>query len=130
MRRDAAELARAFLAVPPDARGAAPAWDEVMDRIEDRANTDDAWVLVRALLDNAPDDELGLMAAGPLEDFVRVHALSAITQIEEMARRDARFRWALGAIWLSAGSLPEPLMARLIKASGDKIKPLQAAAPS
>ncbi|HEX8670645.1 MAG TPA: hypothetical protein VF710_02100 [Longimicrobium sp.] len=83
-----------------------------------------AWRLVLELLRTAPDDDLGFYAAGPLEDLVRLHGAELIDELEAEARRDSRFRWALGCIWLSHGELPPDVLARVVHASGNQIKPL------
>ena len=44
--------------------------------------------------------------------------------LEAEVRRDARFRWALGCIWLSHGSLPRDVLRRIVDASGGAIDPL------
>lgn len=83
-----------------------------------------AWHLVLELLRTASDDDLGFYAAGPLEDLVHLRGTELVDEIEAEARRDARFRWALGCIWLSYGELPDDILARVVRASGDEIKPL------
>jgi hypothetical protein len=84
----------------------------------------EAWELVRALLRRAGGDELGTHAAGALEDLVRLRGAELIGEIETEARDDARFRWALGCIWLSHGDLPTLVLERVVRASGSRIKPL------
>ena len=117
-------LASGEVASPPDPDDAEEAGhDAFEDAIWDGpART--AWHLVLELLRTAPDDELGFYAAGPLEDLVRLHGAEIIGEIEAEARRDSRFRWALGCIWLSHGELPADVLARVVRASGDEIKPL------
>lgn len=83
-----------------------------------------AWEVVRALLRQAEDDELGFHAAGPLEDLVVLRGAELIDEIEAEARVDRRFRWALGCIWLSHGALPAAVLERVVRASGGQIKPL------
>lgn len=83
-----------------------------------------AWRLVLELLHTAADADLGFYAAGPLEDLVHLRGAELVGEIESEARRDSRFRWALGCIWLSEGELPDEILARVVRASGDEIKPL------
>jgi len=83
-----------------------------------------AWRLVLELLRTSSDDDLGFFAAGPLEDLVHRHGAELIGEIEAEASRDSRFRWALGCVWLSRGDLPDDILARVVRASGDEIKPL------
>jgi hypothetical protein len=83
-----------------------------------------AWELVTALLRAVPDERLETYAAGPLEDLVRLRAPELIDEIEREAQRDARFRWALGCIWMSHGEMPDDILDRVVRASGGEIKPL------
>ncbi|WP_420125618.1 DUF6869 domain-containing protein [Longimicrobium sp.] len=82
------------------------------------------WELVRTLLRQVEDDELSFHAAGPLEDLVALRGAELVDEIEAEARQDARFRWALGCIWLSYGALPDAVLERAVRASGGQIKPL------
>jgi hypothetical protein len=79
---------------------------------------------VRTLLQEAEDDDLGTQAAGPLEDLVRLRGAELIGEIEAEVERDARFRRALGCIWLSHGELPADVLERVVRASGGEIRPL------
>lgn len=99
------------------------AWDALEDAIR-TAPAATAWELVRALLRQAPDGDLGFYAAGPLEELVRLRGAELIDEIEAEARSDERFRWALGCIWLSRGELPDDVLERVVRASGGEIKPL------
>jgi hypothetical protein len=83
-----------------------------------------AWALVAAVIRLAPDEQLAVEAAGPLEDLVRLRGAELVTEIEAEAARDARFRWALGNIWLGTRDLPADVLARIVAASGGKIRPL------
>jgi hypothetical protein len=84
----------------------------------------EAWQLVLDLFGAAPDDVLGAFAAGPLENVVSCHAHQVIDDVERLARRDPRFRGALGRIWLTAGSLAPDLERRVVAASGGAVRPL------
>ncbi|HEY9225903.1 MAG TPA: hypothetical protein VIP11_04605 [Gemmatimonadaceae bacterium] len=81
-----------------------------------------AWPLVRAIFAASPDEDLDTQAAGPLEDLVRTRGVELASAIEAEARRDARFRWALGQIRLSEGELPLDVQQRIVEASGGEIK--------
>lgn len=85
------------------------------------AQAEEAWDLVVSLLRRAPDEILGNIAAGPLEDLVRQHGVVLVDWIEGEARRDSRFRFALGGIWLRRGQLPAAIEARIVAASGGRI---------
>jgi hypothetical protein len=82
-----------------------------------------AWEAVLEILRRAPDDELGFHAAGPLEDVVAYRGAELVGRIEAEARRDPRFREALGRIWLSRGALPDDVLDRVVRASGGAIRP-------
>ncbi|HEV3049859.1 MAG TPA: hypothetical protein VGX50_06110, partial [Longimicrobium sp.] len=83
-----------------------------------------AWHLIRELLRRTPDDRLGVQAAGPLEELVRRRGAEIVEMIEAEVARDPRFRAALGSIWLSRGELPDPVLERVVRASGGEIRPL------
>jgi hypothetical protein len=77
-----------------------------------RDDPERAWLLVQEALRRSRDDRvLAFVAAGPLEDLVRLHARQFIDRIEVAARSDDRFRWALSGVWLS--DLPADLDARI-----------------
>jgi hypothetical protein len=60
-----------------------------------------AWRLLGCLADAASSKELiGDLGAGPLEDFIRLHAPKYISQIEARARKSRRFRQALSRAYL------------------------------
>ncbi len=89
---------------------------------------DVAWALVAELLRRAPDDDrLGAYAVGPLEDLVRLRGPEIVERVEAEARRDPRFRLALGGIWLAPGDMPPRVLERVVRASGGRIQPLGAA---
>lgn len=98
--------------------------DDALCRAIADAPAGTAWELVRTLLRQAEDDELSFHAAGPLEDLVVLRGAELIDEIEAEAEGDARFRWALGCIWLSHGALPASVLERVVRASGGQIKPL------
>ena len=88
-------------------------------------NHDDAWALVLALIEAADDGgTLGYVAAGPLEDLVKRFGADLIGRIEDSSRRDARFRRALGTIYLSHGDLAPGILDRVVGASNGQIRPL------
>ena len=41
----------------------------------------------------------GVLAAGPLEDFLGIYGPDYIDRVEAEARRDRRLAWALGEVW-------------------------------
>jgi hypothetical protein len=98
------------------------AW--AFDAVNKVANSDEveaSWDLVVELVQRSPDEQLGYVAAGPLEDMVRRHGPAVIEWLEGEAQRDPRFQWALGCIWLQAGELPPGIEQRVVTASGGEI---------
>lgn len=87
----------------------------------------DAWMQVEDLVGTAPDEALGIVvemvaqarteaelffvAAGPLEDLVRMHGPVLIDRIEAEGRKDPKFRRALAGLWF--GSEQTPTRARV-----------------
>ena len=91
------------------------AWEMARDLIED--DPPEAWLLILALLHDAPDDGVfGSVAAGELEEFVLAHAADYIARIEEEARGNSRLKSALS--YLYAWKLPPELFDRIEAAAG------------
>ncbi len=65
------------------------------------------------LADAAPDDEaLSYLGAGPIEELVgRFHA-DVVQEVDDAARQNDRFRYALRSAWLD-GKVPDPVRDRL-----------------
>src|SRR4051812_6775890 len=76
------------------------AWEAVNDAVH-RGPAQEAWELVAALLLQAPDEHLGAVAAGALEDVVTRYGVQLLDVIERAAQRDARVRRALAGVWIS-----------------------------
>lgn len=96
------------------------AWERVQDIIRG-ADAQQAFALVVALVRSAGDDRLEHVGAGPVEDLVQQHSAALIDELETEARRDPRFREALGSIWLVAEDISPPILARLQEVSGGTI---------
>jgi len=61
----------------------------------------ECWITLLELLDAADtDDLLGDIAAGPLEDFLRLHGLQFVSKVEQEATANAKLRLALAGVWL------------------------------
>ena len=61
-----------------------------------------------ALIAMAPDDwQLGLIAAGPLEDLLRCCSGAVLDRIATEARRNPRLVQALRGVWLDPGPTSE-----------------------
>jgi hypothetical protein len=96
------------------------AWERVSDIVRG-PNVERAFALVLALVRAAPDDRLEHVGAGPVEDLVQHHSATLIDKIEAEARRDPRFREALGSIWLVAEEVSPLVLARLQEVTGGTI---------
>ena len=81
------------------------------------------WLVVLSLVKLASPDQLGAVAAGPLEHLIDDHAPAFIDRIEDRAAADSRFRDALAAIWLNSRYLSPEIVRRLVAASGGVIEP-------
>ena len=46
-----------------------------------------------------PDNVIGVLAAGPLEDLLAKRGVDFIDRIEELARKDPKFNYLLGGVW-------------------------------
>jgi hypothetical protein len=91
------------------------AWMLVQELLE--ADPQAAWMMILELIDKAPNDEiLAYVAAGPLEDFIKLHAADYIDRIEESARTNATMKRALRGVWLT--HLSAELLDRIEAAAG------------
>lgn len=67
------------------------------------------WPLILALLASAANDhEIGLVAAGPLEELLRMYGHDFIDRIEAEARTNQALRLALEGVWLRGTLRQEP----------------------
>jgi hypothetical protein len=107
-------LAKAWLAEQgTDNYGEGLAFEQVIDM---QSNPEVVWRLVLLMIEESPDELLGNIAAGPLEDLLCHNAPRFIERVEERASRDPRFRRCLGGVWGWTG-IPKELWPRL-QASG------------
>jgi hypothetical protein len=91
------------------------AWEVARNLIDD--DPPEAWLLILALLHDAPDDGVfGSVAAGELEEFVLAHAADYIARIEEEARGNSRLKSALS--YLYVWTLSPELFDRIEAAAG------------
>src|SRR5260370_33200653 len=74
-------------------------WEEVDDLVNKRPT--EAWRLIREMVDVAPDDLLGAIAAGPLENLLNWHGKEFVKRVETAATTDWRFQQCLRGVWLS-----------------------------
>ena len=96
------------------------AWEKVND-IVNGADPEHAFSVVQALVRAAPDDQLELIGAGPVENLVINHSAALIDWLESEARRDPRFREALASIWLVADHILPEVLNRLQAVTGNRI---------
>jgi hypothetical protein len=67
------------------------------------------WQLILALLDAAASEhEVGLVAAGPLEDLLKMYGRDFIDRIEGESRSNVKLRAALAGVWLRGPLRPDP----------------------
>ena len=61
---------------------------------------DSAWRLINELILNAQDEEeLGCVAAGPLEDLLCDHGSQFVDRVEQAAASSERFKRCLAGVW-------------------------------
>jgi hypothetical protein len=72
------------------------------------------------LPDNAPNDVLGWVGAGPLEDFVSDDA-DRLAWVEAQAARSERFRRALANVWIRSWASDETVR-RIERAAGATLR--------
>ena len=75
-------------------------WSVVDELVHHRPDL--AWPILLELIRRVPDDELGLLAAGPLEDFIADHGPRIIDALEAEAATNPRLCRALSGVWQNA----------------------------
>jgi len=75
-------------------------------------------VLAKAAAAAPGDQDLALIAAGPLEDLLCLHGVQVIDEVERLAAKDERFRRALSGVWGEDGVAPA-VWARVEACLGD-----------
>jgi len=65
-----------------------------------RLKPEEAWRLIRDMIDIAPDGLLGIIAAGPLENLLHEHGKAFISRVTKAAATDSRFQRCLSGVWL------------------------------
>lgn len=84
------------------------------------ADAQASWSMILDLVEAADDEALGLVAAGPLEDWLGAYGPQQIERVEEQAQRSERFRKALGGVWVWS-SLPPDTFDRVAAAAGSAL---------
>jgi hypothetical protein len=95
------------------------AYDRV-DRLNFDGPADAAWLVVREILRQTPDEELYIVAAGPLEELVRHHAYALEANLLAEAETDERFRWALGGLWVEESQVPPRVWLAIRKSHAER----------
>ncbi|MGW8392015.1 DUF6869 domain-containing protein [Pseudoduganella sp. HUAS MS19] len=77
------------------------AFMEPVDEVRD--NPERAWeyILFAAKDHRFSDHDVGIMAAGALEDLLSCHGPAFIDRVEQEAKKNRRFAWMLGGVWKS-----------------------------
>jgi hypothetical protein len=84
-----------------------------------REEPEEAWRLIQDAVHRSGNDQiLAFVAAGPLEDLIRLHARAFMERIETAAANDRHFRRAVSGVWVS--DLPEDLQRRLERLIGEE----------
>ena len=91
-------------------------FDELDRLVRDDPET--AWPVIREALRRSSNDQvLAFVAAGPLEDLIRLHARTFIDRIETASNADDQFRRAVSGVWVS--DLPDDIERRLDRVIGE-----------
>ncbi len=79
-----------------------PLWWAIERLHDSSTDPEDIWlVILRVLAKSPPEEVLGVVAAGPLEDLIHYKGDDFIDRIELLARRDPAFRLLLRGVWES-----------------------------
>jgi hypothetical protein len=79
-----------------------------------------AWeAILEILVRNPSDEDLSLLAAGPLEDLIASHGAQFIDRVEQQALVNPKFADLLGGVWQQG--MPAEIWSRVEKARGGKI---------
>jgi hypothetical protein len=77
-----------------------------------------AWPAILEILSRGvTDEQLSLLAAGPLEDLLASHGAQFIERVEEEARRSPSFNRLLGGVWQN--QMSQEIWSRVQKARRD-----------
>jgi hypothetical protein len=120
LQNDDAELVDGWLRHAAGSAADVWAWERMNDLI--RTDRTQAWRVIVALVEKAPDEILGNIGVGPLEHFVKAHDSAVVDKVASLANANARFREALSWIWLRRGELPPHVERRLQEVTGDGIR--------
>jgi hypothetical protein len=77
-------------------------YDEAFDKMYDLLHDDpeSAWLVIQEMNSREMSDEImANLAAGPLEDLLRLHGDAFIERTEFKANSDSKFNRLLGGVW-------------------------------
>ncbi len=87
------------------------AFEELDDLCTD--SPEDTWEIILGILARGPsDEEIGMLAAGPLEDLLARHGRYVIERVEREASRNPAFASLLGGVWQL--TIPDDIWARVM----------------
>lgn len=87
-----------------------------MRQLAQENDPSEAWRVVERILPLVPDESLGYLAAGPIEDLIDFHCADFIENIEKLAADDNRFRLALTYLHIGPW-VPDEIAERLRRAA-------------
>ena len=93
-------------------------WEEMRQLAQER-DPAEAWRVVKRILPLVPDESLGYLAAGPIEDLIDLHYADFIEDFEKLASDDDRFRLALTYIQIGPW-VPDEIAERLRRAATER----------
>lgn len=80
-----------------------------------RETSETVWPAILKILEHElTDEQMALLAAGPMEDLLAQHGALFIERVEAEARRNPRLNHLLGGVW--KGSMTEDIWGRVQKA--------------
>jgi hypothetical protein len=84
------------------------------------ADPEAAWqAVLRIMQHKLSDEQISLLAAGPIEDLLAWHGAQFIDRIEAEAQRSPAFAHVLGGVWRS--NMPAEIWRRVESARGGKV---------
>jgi hypothetical protein len=84
------------------------------------ADPEAAWqAVLRIMQHNLSEEQISLLAAGPVEDLLTWHAAQFIDRIEAEAQRSPTFAHVLGGVWRQ--DMPQQIWDRIESARGGKV---------
>ena len=76
-------------------------------------------VIMQLIQRDLSEEQLALLAAGPLEDLLALHGTHFIDRIEQQAQSSPKFAHLLGGVWRRG--MPSEIWDRVERARGSKV---------